>query len=136
MNLVIDANILMSALISTEGKTFDLIFNENFNLVAPKFLMDEINKYKKEILSKSGLSEKDFMAVFSSISGKINIVPKNDSEDFVEKAKQISPDKNDAEYFAIALKLNCAIWSNDKRLKEQDKVKVYSTKELIDGISD
>lgn len=37
----------------------------------------------------------------------------------------------DSEYFALALKLNCAIWSNDKRLKQQDKIKVYSTEDLV-----
>ena len=34
-------------------------------------------------------------------------------------------------YFALALKLNCGIWSNDKKLKNQDKVKVYSTEDLL-----
>ena len=33
-------------------------------------------------------------------------------------------------YFALALKLNCAIWSNDKKLKEQNKIQVCSTHEL------
>jgi len=41
-----------------------------------------------------------------------------------------TPDPDDMAYFALALKLNCAIWSNDKKLKEQDKVKVYNTHEL------
>ncbi|MEK6928390.1 MAG: hypothetical protein AABW65_00335 [Nanoarchaeota archaeon] len=34
--------------------------------------------------------------------------------------------------FALALKLDCAIWSNDKKLNEQDKVKIYSTEDLIE----
>ena len=43
----------------------------------------------------------------------------------------ISPDEKDTAYFALALKLKCAIWSNDKKLKEQDKVTVYNTGELM-----
>ncbi|MBI2152065.1 hypothetical protein HYU21_05030 [Candidatus Woesearchaeota archaeon] len=34
-------------------------------------------------------------------------------------------------YFALALKLNCALWSNDKKLREQSEVKVYNTYELV-----
>ncbi|MBN2517441.1 MAG: hypothetical protein JXB14_01210 [Candidatus Altiarchaeota archaeon] len=49
---------------------------------------------------------------------------------FMEKARNLSPDPNDSEYFALALKLGCPIWSNDKALKKQDVVRVYSTKEL------
>ena len=47
------------------------------------------------------------------------------------KQKKISPDINDTEYFALALKLKCSIWSNDKKLKKQNKVKVYSTEEIV-----
>ena len=47
MKLIIDANILMSALISTEGITFDLIFNDKIKLFASEFLNDEVNKYQK-----------------------------------------------------------------------------------------
>jgi predicted nucleic acid-binding protein len=48
-----------------------------------------------------------------------------------ETAKKICPDPKDAFYFAAALKLNCAIWSNDKELKNQNYVKVYSTSDLV-----
>ena len=50
---------------------------------------------------------------------------------FQKEAEKISPGLKDTQYLALALKLNCAIWSNDKKLKEQDKVKVYSTNELL-----
>ena len=50
----------------------------------------------------------------------------------IQMAEKITPDPNDAEYFALALKLGCGIWSNDKKLKEQDKIKIYSTSDLIE----
>ena len=37
MELIIDANILMSALISSQGRTFDLMFDERLKLFAPEF---------------------------------------------------------------------------------------------------
>jgi predicted nucleic acid-binding protein len=36
----------------------------------------------------------------------------------MERAREICPDENDGDYFAVALELNCAIWSNDKKLKD------------------
>lgn len=35
-------------------------------------------------------------------------------------------------YFALAMELGCGIWSNDKKLKEQEIVKVWSNKELLE----
>lgn len=43
---------------------------------------------------------------------------------------KISPDKDDVDYFALALKLDIGIWSNDKLLKGQSVVKVFNTMEM------
>jgi predicted nucleic acid-binding protein len=134
MELVIDANILMSALIATQGKTYDLIFNDRIKLFSPDHLLEELGKHKGEILSKSGLTESDFELFLSLISSRIELVQYSEFKAFLSQAKGITPDPDDTEYFALALKLRCGVWSNDKMLKQQDKVKVYSTTELIDLI--
>ena len=134
MELIIDANILISALIATKGGTYDLLFNDRLKLFAPEYLMDEFNKYKGDILSKSGLDEVDFELFMSLISSRIEFIPKSEFEQFISTADDVTPDPNDAEYFALALKYRCALWSNDKKLKEQDKVKVYSTNEIMEMI--
>ncbi len=131
MELIIDANILISALIATKGGTYDLIFNDRFKLYSPEYLIEEFNKYKSEILSKSGLDEVDFELFMSLISSRIEFIPKSEFKQFISTAEKITPDPNDAEYFALALKYRCAVWSNDKKLKKQDKVKVYSTNEIM-----
>lgn len=131
MELVIDANILMSALISREGKTYGLIFNDQIKLVSVDKLFLELDKYKVEVLAKSGLEKEDFELFMAIIFSQIEFIPKHEIERFVKEARSISPDLNDTEYFALALKLNCAIWSNDKKLKEQNRIKVYSTADLI-----
>ena len=131
MELIIDANILMSALIATEGKTYDLIFNDRIKLFSVDKLLKELDKHRVEILDKSGLSEYDFNVFLSLISAEIKFVPYQEFENFIPKAEKITPDMDDTEYFALALKLRCAVWSNDKKLKNQDKVKVYSTNDLV-----
>ena len=108
MDLVVDANIIMSAMISTEGRTCDLMFNDRISMFAPEYLMGEFEKHKDEILSKSGLSEEDFDVFLSIISSRIQFVPFSEFATFVSEAKQFTPDPNDTEYFALALKLKCS----------------------------
>ncbi len=49
-------------------------------------------------------------------------------------AEEISPDKDDVLYFALALRLDCAIWSNDKALKGQSVVAILNTKEVSERL--
>ncbi|MBN1645368.1 hypothetical protein JW851_05035 [Candidatus Woesearchaeota archaeon] len=131
MKLIIDANILMSALIAIKGKTYDLIFDDNIQLYAPEFLTIEIKKHEKEILAKTGLSKPDFELFLSLLRPRINFVSANKFKQLIPKAEKITPDINDTEYIALAIAMKCAIWSNDKKLKEQKTIKIYNTKELI-----
>ena len=50
---------------------------------------------------------------------------------YLAVAKTITPDPDDIDFFALALKLDCPIWSNDKLLKKQARIKVFSTADLI-----
>ena len=131
MELIIDTNIVMSALISMSGKTRDLIFLGEFSLFAPEYLLEEVEKYESKIIKKSNLDEESFKLATSLIFSKIKLIPFSEFELFVKKAENICPDPNDAEYFALALSKNLPIWSNDKALKHQSVVKVFTTEELI-----
>jgi len=131
MDLVIDANILFAALIK-ESVTKELILSNGINLFAPEFLFEEFYKYKEEILKKTNRSLEEFDEIFMILTNIITLIPEEEFCLFLEKARSISPDENDSAYFALALKLNCAIWSNDKKLKNQDRIRVYSTQDLIE----
>ena len=61
----------------------------------------------------------------------IQIVPNKQYKPSKEKATLASPDPNDVAYIALAHHLNCALWSDDKALKQQSLVSVVSTKELL-----
>lgn len=130
MNLIVDANILFAALIK-DGKTIEILLNPFFNFYAPEFLFEEFEKYELEILRKTHRNKEKFSEIFEILKKIIILIPKEKYKDKIYFAKSFSPDEYDVKYFALALKLNCAIWSNDKKLKEQNRVKVYSTEELI-----
>lgn len=129
MELVVDANVLFSALIK-ESFSYSLLFNEKFRLFTPEYIFTEFEKHKEEILKKTERITEEFFRLIEILKRRINIIPLEELIPYIEEAEKLTPDPDDMTYFALALKLNCAIWSNDKKLKDQNKIKVYNTHEL------
>ncbi len=127
--LVIDANVLFSALIKN-SLTAKIIFEEDIIPSAPEFVIEEFLKYEDLILKKTSRTREEFIQIMHMLKDIITLVTKEEYSKFIGEAKKFSPDEKDVMYLALALKLKCAVWSNDKRLKQQDRVKVYSTEDL------
>lgn len=131
MDIVVDANVLFSALLK-KSFTAELLFHEQLTLYTPDFILDEFFKYEIFIETKMKRSRGEFIQIMHALNEIITVVPQEEYSLFFDEAKRISPDEKDVLYLALALKLKCAIWSNDKRLKEQKKIPVYSTSELLE----
>ena len=130
MDLIIDSNILFAALLKESG-TSEILFKHK--LYAPEFIFEEFRKYKDYLKGKTKRNEEDFNELFNLFERNVTLIPKEEIDQFIEKAEKISPDSKDIPYLALALKLRCSLWSNDKILKEKQKIiQVYSTSELID----
>ena len=134
MDLVVDANILFAALIK-KGTTAELLYLDELHLYAPEFLLDEFDKYRDLIMNKTARSSDEFDKVLEALSHRIYFVPREELLPIMDTAKKISPDPNDAVYFAVALRVGAAIWTNDKRLLSQEQVPIYSTSDLIEKFS-
>ena len=131
MDLVIDANILFAALIR-DNVTSGLMIHDDLHLYAPEFILEEFEDYRKLIKEKTSRSDEEFETAVSIFQRRIKLIPHDEIKPFLSRAKKISPDSKDIPYIALALKLNIAIWSNDKALKERQKeIDVFSTKDLM-----
>ncbi len=130
MDLVIDANILFSALIKEDSFSYDLLFSGKFHLFAPEYIFTEFDEHKEEILEKTEHTTVGFFRLVEILKRRIVIIPLEELIPYVKEAEKLTPDPDDMVYFALALKLKCAIWSNDKKLKEQNMIKIYNTYEL------
>ena len=106
----------------------------DLDLYSPEFSLKELEKYKQEILEKFSLNETQHLLTLSLLKTTIKFVKETEYKEELLKAKQITPDPDDIDFFALSLKLNCPIWSNDKKLKNQTEAKILSTKEVIDLI--
>ena len=135
MKLVVDANILFSCLIK-EGINRKLLLESEFAFYTPSEVVEEFLEHLEEIAGKAKVNARLLKGKFKELlrMSHLKVVSWEEFEDYEGRAEKISPDSDDIPYFALALKLNCGIWSNDKLLKRQKKVMIYTTEELVDGI--
>jgi len=134
MKLVIDANVVISALIA-DSKTRELIVTLEPDLLTPAFVSDEIENYEDLIVEKSGM-EPDRVAEFIDLLFQyIEVVSAADFYPAIERADGAigDTDPDDVLYLACAIARNGAIWSDDSDFDEQDLVERYSTSDVIDS---
>jgi predicted nucleic acid-binding protein len=130
MRLVIDTNIVIAALIK-DNISRKIIFDSNFSFVSPDFIYEEISNHKKEILQKSKIHEIEFEVLINILLEKIEVIPFEDYKTFLNQSKELITDIDDISFLAVALAKKCSIWSEDKHFEQQNKVKIYKTKDLI-----
>lgn len=128
---VIDTNIIISALIR-DGLTRKILTNLKMNFIFPEYGLKEIYYYKKEIMRKSGLSEKGFDILLLRLLKYVRLIPLSLITDFRKEAEDIIGHihKNDVVFIATALAFNCPVWSDDKHFKMQNRIKVLTTEEI------
>lgn len=135
MRIIVDANIVISILISRTGTKQELLFSGEIEPISTDWMLFEIGKYWHEICDKSGFEEEDIYPAFSLLRQRVKIVTSDEYFDKIQEAKNVCPDIGDVEYFALALKFNCPIWSEDKPLKQQQsRVEVLNTRKLLEKL--
>jgi predicted nucleic acid-binding protein len=136
MKLVLDSNIIFSALIK-KSTTRNIILSDVFELHAPEYIFSEIAKHKELLLRKCKMNEEELDALLLLLQKHIRLVPKEKYNEKMALAEDILKDIDvtDSPFLALAMALNCPVWSNDGHFKQQDRVEVHTTKELIKTIS-
>ena len=133
MNIVIDSNPLFSALIR-DSATRRVILEYDGLFLFPSFIFIEMERYRHELLRKSGMAEKDFRKLLQLMLKKVVIVPNEVLAPYKSEAYEIVKDidPNDVLFVACALAYSGSIiWSDDRKLKKQSRVQVLNTNEII-----
>jgi len=132
MELVVDTNILISFFRDNPVKF--IILNSaqlKLELCFPEHCWKELINIKSALLKYSKLSPDKLDLAIENLKGFVKIIPDELSKEFESQAKELIHDK-DVPIFALALKLNCPIWSNEPAFKEQSEIKVFSTRDMIE----
>jgi len=132
MKLVVDANVIISALIA-DSKTRELIVTLEPDLFTPEFVHDEIGNYEELIVEKSGMTPGRVAQFVDLLFQYIEVVPASKFHPYIEEADAAigETDPDDVLYVACALASDADIWSDDTDFDEQDVVETHSTTEVI-----
>lgn len=132
MKLVIDANVVISALIA-DSKTRELIVTLEPDLLTPEFVHDEIENYTGLIVDKSGMHLDRVAQFIDLLFQYIEVVPASKFYPYIEEADAAigETDPDDVLYVACALASDADIWSDDTDFDEQDVVETHSTTDVI-----
>jgi predicted nucleic acid-binding protein len=140
MKVVIDTNIVFSAILNTQSRIGQVIINGSkyFDFYSVGLLKQEIFRHKGKILKISKFSESEFTEIYELIINKIRFV--DDAiipDDTLKKAIKIVSDidKDDALFVALNDYLGSYLWTGDRPLYEGLEMKEYwkiiSTEKII-----
>jgi predicted nucleic acid-binding protein len=133
MRLVVDTNVLLSALL-TGSVTRSIILFGKHKLYYPKEAIPELEACEKAMVSKGRISAQGLKFIKAELFKRIELVPAGGFPEDAEAAEKVMSriDKSDAIFLALALSIpDCAIWSNDKHLHMQKKVPAIRTEQLL-----
>ncbi len=121
--LVIDTNILISALIPKNSKLRDILFSGDFRIYAPEYLLKELDKFWSLILTKAekkGVIKSNIELVKEELLSKIIFEPDKFYRLRIEEAYMICKrfDEKDTPFIALSLMLEIPILTNDKGIIE------------------
>ena len=132
MKLVVDTNIIIAALIK-DSACRHLLTHLNAELISIRFSGKEVQKYKKRIVKKTGMSDDDFDVLVEKLFEKITMLNDQLVELYMQQARKIMEkiDRGDTPFIAAALATKADIWSDDMHFEKQTRIKVWKTKDLI-----
>jgi len=113
-DFIIDANILMSILIS--GKAAYRPILRNYRFITPDFVIVEIDKYSPVITQNTKLNEEELRQWSNYIFAQIRAMPKYIlSEETLEKTSELlhEIDLKDTSFAALAMQLDLVLLTRD-----------------------
>ncbi len=140
MKIILDTNIIFSALLNSNGTIGDIIFeSENaFKFYSCDYMRYEIEKHWEKLKKISKLSEKDLQESLFRLFTKIHFIDENlIPQKIWVRAEKITSDIDidDVDFIALTDYLKGVLWTGDKILYngliKKEYNKVISTKELL-----
>lgn len=139
MKIVVDSNIVFSAIMNTQGKLGQILIlgSRFFQFYSLGLLKEELDNHKKRILGHTAYSEQQYEQILKILLGKICfvdeiLIPEEEYRSALEMARDI--DESDAPFIALNNHLSSNLWTGDKKLinglKGKGYTRVKSTEEI------
>lgn len=121
MKIIVDANIVFSGILKSDGKIGDLLINSSgiFKFISPDFLRIEIQRHHDKLVKISKLTLEQVLESEFQICKSISFISDEQisysnwglAENLVSDI-----DKKDISYIAFSKQFKAKIWSGDKAL--------------------
>lgn len=121
MKIIVDANVVFSGILKSDGKIGDLLINSEgiFKFIAPDFLRIEIQRHHDKLVKISKLSIEQVLEAEFQICKSIHFISdeqiSQSNWDFAEELV-FDVDKKDVSYIAFSHQFKAKVWSGDKEL--------------------
>ena len=121
MRIIVDANIVFSGILKSDGKIGDLLINSGgiFKFISPDYLRIEIYRHLDKLVKISKLSMEQVLEAEFQICKSISFI----SDAQISKANWefaenlvFDVDKKDLSYIAFSKQFKAKVWSGDKAL--------------------
>jgi predicted nucleic acid-binding protein len=121
VKFIVDANMVFSGILNTNGKIGDLLINSKpyLTFIAPDFLRTEIRNHYPRLVQISGLTIEEIQEAEFQLYKDIIFI----SEEQIKISNWVSADAlvadvdpKDTHYIAYSKEFDCKIWSGDKKL--------------------
>ena len=140
MRIVVDTNIVFSALLNAEGGIGALLLNSShrFEFYSCAYMQTEIERHWLKLLKISRLTEAELQVSYRNLLPKIRfihegMIPAEVWRLAEELVRDIDPD--DVDFVALAYYLEASLWTGDKvlhdGLRQRRFEQVYTTTELL-----
>ena len=140
MKVVVDSNIVFSAMLNPESSIGDIILNsqDTFSFYACEYLREEINDHKDKIIKLTGYSEREYDEVAFLIYKQVDFFSESTIPfEFWQKAADLvrDIDMDDIPFVALALFLDLKLWTGDKLLigglTKKGFMNILTTQEIL-----
>jgi len=140
MRIVVDTNIVFSALISSSGIIPEIIVSPygSYKFYASDYLFDELASHKSKLLKASKLSEKEIELAKAKLFNYISVVSLDIIPQEIWQVAEILTydiDPDDISFVALSIFLDAYLWTGDKvlynGLQNKGFDKVVMTSNLI-----
>ncbi len=140
MRIVVDTNIVFSAVLNSNSKISQIILQPRtkLNFYATNQLLSELNAHKNKLKSLTNFSDAELDRVIQLINNKIRfinvaLIPASAYKRAIALAADV--DEDDIEFVALVEHLKGRFWSGDKELRigleKKQWNKFISTEELF-----
>ncbi len=131
MKIVVDSNRIIASLLK-DSTTREILYNDEFEFFAPEFVMEEIAKYRTEFINKGKITEDEFEALLPLLFERVALIPQGEYAKQLKKLEKAISDPKDIPYIACCLSTKSdGIWTHDPHFLEQNEIKVFTNKDLL-----